>query len=190
MIIEHFNIEDFKEGTDFYNAVVNNENIIARALPQEEKVELIKQCLLHEEITNPSLISNIVLLSLGGSVDDEVFENEISIFTSLIEFIDIKQEIRTEINEFNAQLCKYFIGVLKGYSLKLNELKIDMTNLYWSVIHSITFNNISGLLNKVSFDIKEVPAIRNAEEIIDSLCLKNNLSKELMNLFFNGKSME
>lgn len=190
MTIEHFTIDDFKEGTEFYTAVMSGESIIAKALSTEEKTELIRQCLLHEEIVNPSLITNIVLLSLGGSLDDNAFKNEICLFNSLIEFIDIKQELRTEINKFNTQLCKYFIGVLKGYSLKLNELKIDITNLYWGVIHSVTFANISTLLNKVDFNIKDVPAIRNAEEIIDSLCIKNNVSKELMNILFGSGLIE
>lgn len=190
MTIEHFTIDDFKEGTEFYAAVMNNEIINAKSLPAEEKIELIKQCLAHEEITNPSLITNIVLLSLGGSLDDDVFENEICLFNSLVEFIDIKQEIRNEIAAFNTQLCKYFIGVLKGYNLKLNELKIDMTNLYWAVIHAVTFENISTLLNKVEFDIKDVPAIRNAEEIVNTLCMKNDVSRKLLGLFFNGGLME
>ena len=190
MTIEHFNIDDFKEGTEFYTAVMNNEVINAKSLTQEEKVELIKQCLTHEELTNPSLITNIVLLSLGGSLDDAVFENEVCLFNSLIEFIDIKQEVKAEITKFNTQLCKYFIGVLKGYGLKLNELKIDMTNLYWAVIHSVTFENISTLLNKAEFDIKDVPAIRNAEEIINTLCMKNDVSKRLLDLFFCNGLME
>lgn len=190
MTIEHFTIDDFKEGTEFYTAVMNNEIINAKSLPAEEKIELIKQCLVHEEITNPSLITNIVLLSLGGSLDDDVFENEICLFNSLIEFIDIKQEIRSEIAKFNTQLCKYFIGVLKGYSLKLNELKIDMTNLYWAVIHSVSFNNISSLLNKTDFNISEVPAVRNSEEIIDALCVKNSMSKKLLSMFLGSELME
>ena len=90
----------------------------------EEKVLCFKYFLNTDVITNISVISNLFLLINGiTDIDDDALADERIFFNSLEEYIDVKLEIKNDIDVFNTKLLEYYLGIIKGLSVNLDELK-------------------------------------------------------------------
>ena len=150
-------------------------------------MSFLKKLLKFEPLLNPTALLNVALIILGGSLEDEVFERKDIFFNSLIEYLDIKYELKSEIDEFNLNLAKYVIGILKGYSLQLDDTKVDVTNIYWNMLDVIDFSQISKIFNKITINTDDCPPVRNARYLLDSLCKKNEVAAALAMLFTSQK---
>lgn len=142
-----FNLENLN---DEYFSNLNPEEILEiKELSTEDKVTCFKFFLDSEVITNISVISNIFLLINGiSNIDDEAINDERIFFKSLEEYVDIKLQIRYEIDDFNIYLLEYYLGIIEGLDVTLDELKTHIPNTHFNIMPLVTPNLISKIMSK------------------------------------------
>ena len=140
-----FNLENLN---DEYFCNLDSEEILEiKKLPTEDKIKCFKYFLGSEVITNISVISNIYILINGiSSIDEDSLNDERVFFNSLEEYVDIKLEIRHEIDDFNIRLIEYYLGIIEGLDVTLDELKTHIPNTH--------FNLMLGFLQSIANEVK------------------------------------
>ena len=141
---------DIKNLNDEYFSTVDTEEILKiKSLPIEDKISCFKYFLTSDCIENISVISNLYLLINGiSSIDEEALEDERVFFNSLEEYVDIKLEIRDEINSFSVKLLEYYLGIIEGLDVNLDELKSHIPNTHFNIFSLVDINLISKLMLK------------------------------------------
>lgn len=141
---------DIKNLNDEYFANLNPEEVLeVKGLTTEEKVQCFKYFLDSEVITNVSVISNIFMLINGiTGIDDVEMKDERVFFNSLEEYVDIKLQIRYELDDFNTWLLEYYLGIIQGLSVTLDELKVHIPNTFFCIMPLISLDLISKLMVK------------------------------------------
>lgn len=148
---------------------LNPEEVLEiKELTTDEKVECFKFFLTDIGITNVSVISNIFLLINGiSSIDEDTLSDKRVFFNSLEEYVDVKLQIRYEIDDFNIRLLEYYLGVIEGLDVNLDELKVHIPNTYFNIMHLVTPNLISKLMLKYlsRIDCKKIEPVFCAKEL-------------------------
>ena len=80
-----------------------------------------------------------------SNIDEDMDNDERIFFSSLEEYVDIKLSIRKEIDEFNIKLLQYYLGVIEGIDVTLDELKVHIPNTHFNLMSLVTVNLISNL---------------------------------------------
>ena len=143
-----------------------------RELPTEDKIKCFRYFLVTDVITNVSVISNLFLLINGiTDIEDNALDDERVFFSSLEEYIDVKLEIKNEIDVFNTRLLEYYLGVIKGLSVNLDELKTHIPNTFFNLMPLVTINLISKLTIKYldRIENKNVKPVFNAMELYSEI---------------------
>lgn len=156
---------DLKNLNDEYFSNLASEEVLEiKGLSTEEKAECFKYFLSTDVISNVSVISNVFILVNGiTNIDDDLMDDDRIFFNSLEEYIDIKLEIKHELDVFNTKLVEYYLGVIQGIDVKLDELKTHIPNTYFNVMPLITPNLISKLM------LKYLPHV-NVENVKPAFC--------------------
>ena len=141
---------DLKNLNDEYFSNLDPEEVLEiKGLTTEEKVECFKYFLDSDVITNVSVISNLFLLINGiSTIEDDAMEDERIFFSSLEEYVDIKLQIRYEIDDFNIYLIEYYFGIIEGLNVNLDELKTHIPNTHFNLMSLVTPILISRLMTK------------------------------------------
>ena len=143
-----------------------------KELPTEDKIKCFRYFLGTDVITNVSVISNLFLLINGiTDIEDNALDDERVFFSSLEEYIDVKLEINNEIDVFNTRLLEYYLGVIKGLSVNLDELKTHIPNTFFNLMPLVTINLISKLTIKYldRIENKNVKPVFNAMELYSEI---------------------
>ena len=171
-----FNLENLN---DEYFCNLDSEEILEiKKLPTEDKVKCFKYFLGSEVITNISVISNIYILINGiSSIDEDSLNDERVFFNSLEEYVDIKLEIRHEIDNFNIRLIEYYLGIIEGLDVTLDELKTHIPNTHFNLMPLVTPNLVSKLMLKylTRIDCNKVKPAFNAAELYSKINNTDNL---------------
>lgn len=157
---------------DFFASVDPEEILAIKELPSEEKVKCFRYFLTTDILTNVSVISNIYLLINGiSSIDDNALKDERIFFKSLEEYVDIKLEIRKELDKYSIKLLEYYLGIIQGLDVQLDELKSHIPNSYYNIMPLITPTLISRLALKYlkKIDIDNVKPAFNANELYSKI---------------------
>lgn len=157
---------------DFFTSVDPEEILAIKELPSEEKVKCFRYFLTTDILTNVSVISNIYLLINGiSSIDDNALKDERIFFKSLEEYVDIKLEIRKELDKYSIKLLEYYLGIIQGLDVQLDELKSHIPNSYYNIMPLITPTLISRLALKYlkKIDIDNVKPAFNANELYSKI---------------------
>jgi hypothetical protein len=165
-----FNIENLN---DNYFTELNPEEILQiKEMSVEDKVTCFKYFLDSEIITNVSVISNIFLLINGiSNIDDDTIDDERIFFKSLEEYVDIKLQIRYEIDKFNIRLLEYYFGIIEGLEVVLDELKTHIPNTHFNIMPLVTPQLISRLMTKylTKLSAERVKPHFNANELYNKI---------------------
>lgn len=142
-----FNIENLN---DIYFNELNPEEILKiKKMSLEEKIICFKYFLTSDIISNISVISNIFLLINGiSNIDEDTITDERIFFNSLEEYVDIKLQIKVEIDNFNIRLLEYYLGVIEGLEVVLDELKTHIPNTHFNVMPLVTPQLMSRIMTK------------------------------------------
>ena len=143
-----------------------------KELPTEDKIKCFRYFLGTDVMTNVSVISNLFLLINGiTDIEDNALDDERVFFSSLEEYIDVKLEIKNEIDVFNTRLLEYYLGVIKGLSVNLDELKTHIPNTFFNLMPLVTINLISKLTIKYldRIENKNVKPVFNAMELYSEI---------------------
>lgn len=168
-------------------ALIGDEKVDVRDLPLEDKKEFIDYCLEKATVTNSTVVVNLILVVLGGTLDNELFERDDIYFRSLMEYLDVKTSLKTQIDRFCNQLVQYFVGALKGYYSLLSDNKVPVPTLYGIMLSVASLNQMSRLFIHADFNVHDVPQIENSKMIIDGFCSRNELARGFMDVFFSDK---
>ena len=157
---------------DFFASVDPEEILAIKELPSEEKVKCFRYFLTTDILTNVSVISNIYLLINGiSSIDDNALKDGRIFFKSLEEYVDIKLEIRKELDQYSIKVLEYYLGIIQGLDVQLDELKSHIPNSYYNIMPLITPTLISRLALKYlkKIDIDNVKPAFNANELYSKI---------------------
>ena len=164
---------EIKNLNDEYFGNLASEVILEiKELPTEDKIKCFRYFLGTDVITNVSVISNLFLLINGiTDIEDNALDDERVFFSSLEEYIDVKLEIKNEIDVFNTRLLEYYLGVIKGLSVNLDELKTHISNTFFNLMPLVTINLISKLTIKYldRIENKNVKPVFNAMELYSEI---------------------
>ena len=164
---------EIKNLNDEYFSNLASEVILEiKELPTEDKIKCFRYFLGTDVITNVSVISNLFLLINGiTDIEDNALDDERVFFSSLEEYIDVKLEIKNEIDVFNTRLLEYYLGVIKGLSVNLDELKTHIPNTFFNLMPLVTINLISKLTIKYldRIENKNVKPVFNAMELYSEI---------------------
>lgn len=182
LVVNSFSEEDLKNEGYFNNLETDAKIINFKSLPLNEKVLFLKACFKSVYIVNSVLIANIILLIKGCSTNVDLFQSEDVIFNDISEYIEIKQQLKDEIKEFNTKVVTYYMGAIKGLSIKLDDRKIDIENLYFHSMLVLNLNDISKMMMNVD-KIQEILPIKNSDLFINAINSNSSLSvlKDIFN---------
>lgn len=165
-----FNIENL---TNKYFSEVNAEDFLdIKTLSTEDKVKCFSFFLNSDVITNYSVISNLFMLINGiTDIEDDTLEDERLFFNSLEEYVDIKLELKPEIEDFKKKLLIYYLGIVEGLNVKIPELKIHIPNTYYNILHFVTPIFISKIMTEqlTNIDVNDVKPTFCAESLYDKI---------------------
>lgn len=170
---------DLKNLNDNFFATVSTEEILdIKAMDTDSKVECFRYFLTSDVISNISVISNIFLLIDGvSSIDENTLEDPRVFFNSLEEYVDIKLQLRSEMDSFNIKLLEYYLGIVEGLDVTLDELKVHITNTHYNIMNLVTPTLISKLmlkyLTRISFE--NVNPVFHATELYSKINNTDNL---------------
>lgn len=171
-----FNIENLND--NFFSQLDPNEVLRIKELDTENKIRCFQYFLTSDVISNISVISNIFLLIDGvSSIDDNTLEDNRVFFSSLEEYVDIKLQLRSEIDTFNIKLLEYYLGIIEGLDVALDELKSHITNTHYNIMNLVTPNLISKLMLKYlkRISLESVHPVFHATELYNKINNTDNL---------------
>ena len=180
--IERFTEEDAKKTPEeIFSGISADEPVLIKDMPNEDKIRFLRYVLTYDGLINASLLTNVTFLIYGKNIEDEVFADERIVFNNLEEYVDAKYDLKAEIDEYAKNILKFYFAALKSYGLILNDGKIDIPGSYKAILQVSETADISKLMNKYSFDTKDVPLVFDAETIVNSFrIMESPIIKDFM----------
>ena len=164
---------DLENLTDKYFLSADAEDVLEiKSLPVEDKVKCFKFFLESDAIMNYSVITNLFMLLNGiAGMKDKLSNDNRIFFKNLEEYVDIKLELKCEIENFKKKLLVYYLGVVEGLNVKIPELKIHIPNTYYNVLYLANPIFISKIMSEQlkNIDVNEVKPTFNAESVYDQI---------------------
>ena len=134
-------------------------------LDYDKKLKALKELINNESLKDSKDIINIsFLVKRLNQLDNEIFKREDIYYNSLMELIDLKINLKKELEELRKKIVIYYLGCLKSLTIKNEEQAIHINNLYFHLLHILDINDISVILQKVEIK-EEIPFIHNSKEI-------------------------
>lgn len=173
------------------NQINRNIQFDIKTLNFEFKKTLFSNWFSNYEIVNPSILTNIItLIRAYNDFADDFFESDIIYFNSITEFLDIKLELKEEIDNFVNDFSTWYYSLFKCiHKVEINFLETfkPMPNIFGKMITSLDFITISGIISKATdVDFKNLYLVENALTYISVLSQKISL----MNMFMNKFNIE
>jgi len=153
----------------------------------EKKLNYFKNLLNNKDCSEPTDILNIFrLINAHNVFDDNFFEHEQSYINDIAEYIDLRQELKDEIQEFYTHLVFWYLSLIASCDLPLSpidekDLK-ELPSLYFGIFSLGTislFANIMNKVNNMSIQMNELFKVKNAFTVFGEL-----VSKHAMSAFF------
>ena len=156
----------------YFSQLDPGEILDIKEMSTDDKILCFRYFLKSEGITNVSVISNLFLLINGISdIDDNALNDERIFFSSLEEYVDVKLEIKEEIDGFNIALLEYYLGVVEGLNVTLDELKSHIPNTYFNLMSLVAPELVSKLMLKylTRIDCHNVKPAFNANDLYNKI---------------------
>lgn len=167
-----FTEEDSKKTPEeIFAEIKSGEVVDAKEMPYEDKIRFMKYCMNYDGLQNAALLTNISFLVYGKNISDEVFADARIVFKNLEEYVDAKYDLKAEIEAYGRNLLKFYLAALKSYSVILPDGKIPVPASYRAILYTSDTSDISKIMNKYSFDTKDIPLVFDAEELINSFSI-------------------
>lgn len=120
----------------------------------KEKIEIIKNYLLDEKSNDKVLALNVFLLiKRNNTFDDSFFEHKDVIFNDVMEFIDIADELHSELENFISKLLGVYLSCIKNCSLVVSDQSKHIPTNILYVLYMMDYLTLSTLIN--NNDIQE-----------------------------------
>ena len=165
-----FNLENLND--DFFKTLDAGDDVEIKKLKTEDKIKCFKFFLSSDVITNHSIISNLYILVNGISdIDEDIENDDRAFFNSLEEYVDIKLDLKEELDLFKKKIVEYYLGIIKGLIVKIPELKVHITNTHYHIFHLANPEFISKMMLEQldNIDVKSIKPTFNAESLYDKI---------------------
>lgn len=164
-----------------------------KKLGAEKVSDVLRYAMKLENLENPSILFNIILLlKTYNSLNDAFFGDESVWFGSLEDFLDVKCELKPDIKEFNTKLSIYFISCLKSlgkFEYSFIDNPVEIPDTFKNILTSIDIFTISGILgNNNGYTDKDMKMIRNAYAYVSEIVSKMNMVDRMFGVLNGSES--
>lgn len=151
--------------------------------------EILSLLIKYEKLTNASIIFNIILLlKTYNTLEDDFFNNKNVYYSSLEDFLDIKNGLKYDIKELNTKLSVYFISIFKSlnkFEFSFIDNPVQIPELYTNILLSIDIFTIGGILsNNNGFSDKDMLMVKDSygyvSEIVSKIKITDTMFESLM----------
>ena len=184
--IAQFTEEDAKKPySEFFKDIPADEAFDLKECPYEDKVRFMRYVMGDSGLINTSLLTNIILLVSAQELSDEVFADDKCVFNSLLEYVDMKTDLITEIKEYTEKLLMYFYSAIKSYSTVLPDNKIDIPMAYYTILMILKIGDISKMMNRVVVDTANLDLVNDASTVVNHYFITSNIVDDFVNYIMN-----
>lgn len=175
------------------NIIENESNISItinlKPLNIQKIQEILSLLIKYEKLTNASIIFNIILLlKTYNTLEDDFFNNKNVYYSSLEDFLDIKNGLKYDIKELNTKLSVYFISIFKSlnkFEFSFIDNPVQIPELYTNILLSIDIFTIGGILsNNNGFSDKDMLMVKDSygyvSEIVSKIKITDTMFESLM----------
>lgn len=175
------------------NIIENESNISItinlKPLNIQKIQEILSLLIKYEKLTNASIIFNIILLlKTYNTLEDDFFNNKNVYYSSLEDFLDIKNGLKYDIKELNTKLSVYFISIFKSlnkFEFSFIDNPVQIPELYTNILLSVDIFTIGGILsNNNGFSDKDMLMVKDSygyvSEIVSKIKITDTMFESLM----------
>ena len=139
--------------------------------------EILSVFLKYDELTNASILFNIILLlKTYNTLEDEFFNNKNVYYSSLEDFLDIKNGLKSNIKELNTKLSIYFMSIFRSlnkFEFSFIDNPVQIPELYKNILLSVDVFTIGGILsNNNGFTDKDMLMIKDSYGYVSEITSK------------------
>ena len=167
---EKISVEDLlvilKRFWEFEVASNHTIDILIKNLSYEHRKAALGEALKTTQLRNPIFLMNIFCLIKGyNTFEDAYFEHEQVFLNDEVEFLDIFDDLETEIGEVTKQLAEYYVSMLKTCNLidgvENNPNTVRIESLYEYLFTSVDVVILARILSSV-----KDPTIKKTKKIV------------------------
>ena len=139
--------------------------------------EILSSLLKCDRLSNASILFNIILLlKTYNTLEDEFFNNKNVYYSSLEDFLDIKNGLKSDIKELNTKLSIYFISIFRSlnkFEFSFIDNPVQIPELYKNILLSVDVFTIGGILsNNNGFTDKDMLMIKDSYGYVSEITSK------------------
>lgn len=139
----------------------------------KDKVEFLKNAIKDEGLKNVNVIVNIsLLLKRFNNFDDEIFERDDVYFESMVELIDAKLELQSDLDDLRRKIVGLYLSIIKSLVVKNDEQSRDICDLHFLLMRILSVYDISLMLQRIELSGINAEFVRGADVIYQDM-LKN-----------------
>lgn len=148
-----------------------------------EKIEALKSYLNNESSDDIIMALNVFnLLKSGNNWDDSFFEHKDIIFNDILEFIEIKNTLKDELDTFCLKVLSIYYSCIYNFSniIEYQSDSIEIPTIYMHFLLQSDFQLLAELSQAYKFKNFEPISYKNGFMIIGSIANKLQLFNKLI----------
>ena len=191
---EKISVEDLlailKRFWEFEVASNHTIDILIKNLSYEHRKAALGEALKTTQLRNPIFLMNIFCLIKGyNTFEDAYFEHEQVFLNDEVEFLDIFDDLETEIGEVTKQLAEYYVSMLKTCNLidgvENNPNTVRIESLYEYLFTSVDVVILARILSSVKdptiWETKKI--VYNSLGYLGAIAEKFVFTNSILNVF-------
>lgn len=167
---EKISVEDLlvalKRFWEFEVAFNHTIDILIKNLSYEHRKAALGEALKTTQLRNPIFLMNVFCLIKGyNTFEDAYFEHEQVFLNDEVEFLDIFDDLETEIGEVTKQLAEYYVSMLKTCNL-IDGVENNPNTVRIEPLYEYLFTSVDVvILARILSSVKD-PAIWETKKIV------------------------
>ena len=191
---EKISVEDLlvilKRFWEFEVASNHTIDILIKNLSYEHRKAALGKALKTTQLRNPIFLMNVFCLIKGyNTFEDAYFEHEQVFLNDEVEFLDIFDDLETEIGEVTKQLAEYYVSMLKTCNLidgvENNPNTVRIESLYEYLFTSVDVVILARILSSVKdptiWETKKI--VYNSLGYLGAIAEKFVFTNSILNVF-------
>lgn len=191
---EKISVEDLlvilKRFWEFEVASNHTIDILIKNLSYEHRKAALGEALKTTQLRNPIFLMNVFCLIKGyNTFEDAYFEHEQVFLNDEVEFLDIFDDLETEIREVTKQLAEYYVSMLKTCNLidgvENNPNTVRIESLYEYLFTSVDVVILARILSSVKdptiWETKKI--VYNSLGYLGAIAEKFVFTNSILNVF-------
>lgn len=191
---EKISVEDLlvilKRFWEFEVASNHTIDILIKNLSYEHRKAALGEALKTTQLRNPIFLMNVFCLIKGyNTFEDAYFEHEQVFLNDEVEFLDIFDDLETEIGEVTKQLAEYYVSMLKTCNLidgvENNPNTVRIESLYEYLFTSVDVVILARILSSVKdptiWETKKI--VYNSLGYLGAIAEKFVFTNSILNVF-------